>query len=97
MEVPSNLANSIESLSHWLCNAMDARAEAARGFETEAQFRATVADLHARVFRNYIHWGEYTGMLDRAKATGSLDDSWLDAGAAGARRDRAKEFTLATF
>ena len=76
---------------------MDARAEAARGFETEAQFSATVADLHARVFRNYIHWGEYTGMLDRAKATGSLDDSWLDAGAAGARRDRAKEFTLATF
>ena len=97
VEVPSNLANSIESLSHWLCNAMDARAEAARGFETEAQFRATVADLHARVFRNYIHWGQYTGMLDRAKATGSLDGSWLDAGAAGARRDRAKEFTLATF
>ena len=69
VEVPSNLANSIESLSHWLCNAMDARAEAARGFETEAQFRATVADLHARVFRELHPLGPVHRDADRAKAT----------------------------
>ena len=97
VEVPSNLGNSIESLSHWLCNAMDARADAARGFETEAQFRATVADLHARVFRNYVHWGEYTGMLDRTKGSEVLDDSWLDADGGESRRTRVKEFSLASF
>ena len=76
---------------------MDARADAARGFETEAQFRATVADLHARVFRNYVHWCEYTGMLDRTKGSEVLDDSWLDADGGESRRTRGKEFSLASF
>ena len=38
VEVASNLGNAVEALSHWLCNAMDAKPLVARGRETEAHW-----------------------------------------------------------
>ena len=51
--VPSNLANSIESLSHWLCSAMAARAEAARASRLKPN-SAPPSRTCTWVFGNYI-------------------------------------------
>jgi len=51
------------------------------GAETESQYRDTVAELHAHVFQNYLHWGEYTGMLHAAGHRAALQ------GGAHAERD----------
>ena len=74
VEVASNLGNAVEALSHWLCNAMDAKPLVARGRETEAHFRDAVEETHAHLFQNYQHWGEYTGMLDRAVENARAND-----------------------
>jgi hypothetical protein len=71
VEVPSNLGNSVDALSHWLNNMMDIKGIAV-GAETESQYRDTVAELHAHVFQNYLHWGEYTGMLHAAAHRAAL-------------------------
>ena len=76
--IASNLGNSVEALSHWLCNAMDLREHIVDGRETESQFRDVIADLHAHLFQNYLHWGEYTGMLEQAKESARSTDSWTD-------------------
>jgi hypothetical protein len=76
VEVASNLGNAVEALSHWLCNAMDAKPLVARGRETEAHFRDAVEETHAHLFQNYQHWGEYTGMLDRAVENARAGDKW---------------------
>ena len=76
VEVQSNLGNAVESLTHWLCNAMDSKPNIVLGKETESQFRDVVEDLHAHLFQNYLHWGEYTGMLDRAKESARMGDRW---------------------
>ena len=78
VEVASNLGNSVEALSHWLCNAMDLRENIVDGRETESQFRDVIADLHAHLFQNYLHWGEYTGMLEQAKESARSADRWTD-------------------
>ncbi len=76
VEVASNLANATAALSRWLCNAMDMKEEIKKGGETESQFRDVVEDLHAHLFQNYLHWGEYTGMLDKAKDASRAADRW---------------------
>ena len=96
IEVESNLGNAVEHLTHWLCNAMDGKADIVRGRETEGQFRDVVEDLHGHLFQNYLHWGEYTGMLDRVKGSARMSDRWRDLNRDDATKN-TRTLSLAAF
>ena len=77
VEVPSNLANSIVAMSHWLSNIMDQREGMPRDRETDEMLRDAVDDLHSHVFQNYLHWVDYTGMMDQVNAQ-KMSKRWND-------------------
>lgn len=66
VDVPSNLANSVDSLSVWLEQLLTQK-EDVSSYSTDyldRYWNDVVHELHAHLFQNYNNWGAYTGMVD---------------------------------
>ena len=70
VEVPSNLWNSIESLSRWLENLLTERVDVTSYSidHLDRYWAEVVNELHSHLFQNYNRWGAYTGMVDAVSA-----------------------------